>query len=178
MTRVSTSSAAKSVGTKVPPRKRPQEEAALLPQASLNEERSHQFTAEVISDTTVVIRKSVKPSDPPPSAPLVIKSISGGGGGGGGGGGEENVLDARSRCPRLSKITTRTLTKCIAVAVFKHTTSGTSPLRGISQQLPCYIITSTQFAPRCGRLKVRYKSLLKTLNHSAPSCNYKGTLLI
>ena len=78
LTRVSTSSAPKSVGTKVPPRKRPREEAALPPQASLDEERSHQFTAEAIGDTTAVIRKSAKPSDPPPSAPLVIKSISGG----------------------------------------------------------------------------------------------------
>ena len=78
LTHVSTSSAPRSVGTKVPPRKRPREEAALPPQASVDEERSHQFTAEAIGDTTVVIRKSAKPSDPPPSAPLVIKSISGG----------------------------------------------------------------------------------------------------
>ena len=78
LTRVSTSSAPKSVGTKVPPRKRPREEAALPPQASVDEERSHQFTAEAIGDTTVMIRKSAKPSDPPPSAPLVTKSISGG----------------------------------------------------------------------------------------------------
>ena len=78
LTRVSTSSAPKSVGTKVPPRKRPREQAALPPQATVDKERSHQFTAEAIGDTTVVIRKSAKPNDPPPSAPLVIKSISGG----------------------------------------------------------------------------------------------------
>ena len=78
LTQVSTSSAPKSVGTKVPPRKRPREQAAPLLQASGDEQRSHQFTTEAIGDTTVVIRKSAKPSDPLPSAPLVIKSISGG----------------------------------------------------------------------------------------------------
>lgn len=34
------------------------------------------FTSEAIGDTTVVIRKSAKPSDPPQNAPLVLKSIS------------------------------------------------------------------------------------------------------
>ena len=49
------------------------------------------------------------------------------------------------------------MTKRIALVVSKHTTSGTSPLKGISQQLPLDIITLTQFAPRCGSLKVCYK---------------------
>ena len=40
LTRVSTSSAPKSVGTKLPPRKRPRKKAALPPQASVDEERS------------------------------------------------------------------------------------------------------------------------------------------
>ena len=147
LTRVSTSSVPKSVRAKVPPQRRPREQAALPPQATGDEERSHQFTAEAIGDTTVVIRKSFKPSDPPPSAPLVIKSISG----------EECVLDARNHCPRLSKATARMMTKRIALVILKHTTSGTSPLKGISQQLPHDIITLTQFAPRCGSLKVLYK---------------------
>ena len=76
LTRVSTSSAPNSVGAKVPPRKRPREEAIMVPpQIVLND---HQFTSEAISDTTVVIRKSAKLSDSPPNAPLVLKSISGG----------------------------------------------------------------------------------------------------
>ena len=93
LTRVSTSSAPKSVGPKVPPQKRPRKQAALPPQATGDEERSHQFTGEAIGDTTVVIGKSAKPSDPPPSAPLVIKSI----------GGEECVLDAGNCCPRFER---------------------------------------------------------------------------
>ena len=75
LTRVSTSSAPKSVGAKVPPRKRPREEATVPLQIVLD---NHHFTSEAIGNTTVVIRKRVKPSDPPPNAPLVLKSISGG----------------------------------------------------------------------------------------------------
>ena len=78
LTRVSTSFAPKSVVAKAPPRKRPCREAKTPPETVLDEERPHQYMAEAIGDTTLVIRMSAKPSYPLPSAPIVIKSISGG----------------------------------------------------------------------------------------------------
>lgn len=75
LTRDSTSTAPKSVGAKVPPPKRPREEATVPPKIVFD---NHQFTSEAIGDTTVIVRKSAKPSDHPPNAPLVLKSISGG----------------------------------------------------------------------------------------------------
>ena len=64
LTWVSTS-APKSVAAKVPPHKRSRDEATVSPQIALDD---HHFTSETISDTTVVKRKSAKPSDPPPNA--------------------------------------------------------------------------------------------------------------
>ena len=76
LTKVSVSSTPKSVGSKAPPRKRQCQEEVTLSQNAL-EEKGEQFTAQPISDTALVIRKSSKPSDPPPTAPLILKTISG-----------------------------------------------------------------------------------------------------
>lgn len=77
LTKVSVSSTPKSVGSKAPPRKRQRQEEVTPSQNAL-EEKGEQFTAQPISDTALVIRKSSKPSDPPPTAPLILKTISGG----------------------------------------------------------------------------------------------------
>ena len=77
LTKVSVSSTPKSVRSKAPPRKRQCQEEVTPSQNAL-EEKGEQFTAQPISDTALVIRKSSKPSDPPPTAPLILKTISGG----------------------------------------------------------------------------------------------------
>ena len=73
LTRVSISSAPKSVGSKAPPWKCKRQEVTSF-QIALEEEKGEQFTAHTISDTTVVIRKSTKPGDSPPSAPLILNN--------------------------------------------------------------------------------------------------------
>lgn len=53
----------------------------------------------------------------------------------------ENVLDARNHCPQLLRATMRRMTRSIALAILKRTTSGTSPPKGTRQQLRPSIIT-------------------------------------
>ena len=53
----------------------------------------------------------------------------------------ENVLDARNHCPQLLRATMRRMTRSIALAILKRTTSGTSPPKGTRKQLRPSIIT-------------------------------------
>lgn len=77
LTKVSVSSGPKSVGSKALPRKHRRQEEVTPSQNALEEEKGEQFTAQAISDTALVIKKSSKPNDPPPTAPLIINTING-----------------------------------------------------------------------------------------------------
>ena len=77
LTKVSTATAPRNVGGKMPSRKRKLPEASPSNQPDAVAEGCN-FHSEVVNPTTVVIRKQARPVDPPSSAPWVLKIISGG----------------------------------------------------------------------------------------------------
>ena len=77
LTKVSTATARRNVGGKMPSRKRKLPEASPSNQPDAVAEGCN-FHSEVVNPTTVVIRKQARPVDPPSSAPWVLKIISGG----------------------------------------------------------------------------------------------------
>lgn len=79
LTRITTSSAPASVGSKMPPRKRQRSEEERPSQRNEGDLlQPVQLTTEPINETTLVIRTNRIPGNPVPSAPLVLKKIAGG----------------------------------------------------------------------------------------------------
>lgn len=79
LTRITTSSAPTSVGSKMPPKKRQRSEEEVPSQRRAEELlQPVQLSSEPINETTLVIRTNRMPDNPVPSAPLVVKRIGGG----------------------------------------------------------------------------------------------------
>lgn len=78
LTRITTSSAPASVGSKMPPKKRQRSEEVHLQHSEEELLQPVQLTSEPINATTHVIRTNRIPDNPLPSAPLVLKRIGGG----------------------------------------------------------------------------------------------------
>ena len=79
LTRITTSSALTSVGSKMLPKKRQRSEEEVPSQHRAEELlQPVQLSSEPINDTALVIRANRMPDNPVPSAPLVVKRIGGG----------------------------------------------------------------------------------------------------
>ena len=77
LNKITTSTAPKNAGRKVPSRKRPLDDVVIASSSQVENTAPSHFQAEVLNPTTLVIRKSARPDDPPSSAPLVLKEIKG-----------------------------------------------------------------------------------------------------